>query len=155
LARNFVFLYGEKANFSRLLPFTMKYIIPIVVLLSSIFYSCGSGGYDLEQVEGKDTLATKSGAQPVTPPETVSVPAPTILPEMGPFTIQIGAFQDESNALNQVEQAKNLLGTDVYYRLENGLFKVRVGEFADLRGALLAIGSIKDSGFPDAFIIRK
>jgi len=134
----------------------MRSIIPVVLLLLSIFLSsCGSGAYDLEQVNGRDTLATRSGAKPVTPPETVSVPAPTILPERRPFTIQIGAFLEESNALNQVERAKNLLGIDVYYRLENGLFKVRVGEFSDMRDALNAIQNVKNSGFPDAFIIQK
>lgn len=167
----------------------IKFIIPFTVCCSLQYYSCGSKGYEIEQVEMEVPADTQKSAsnwvlEDSKKPLAYENPDPKSseskssiegqqekikenlferniekerteirTTNKGVFTIQIGAFIMQSNAMNWLSSAKGRLSYDVSYKLVDGLYKVRAGEFASRSDALNVIDMIRKAGFGDAFII--
>jgi cell division protein FtsN len=138
--------------------------IKILLLFFSLFialfnFYCSSTSYDMEEVEYKDTVRTTKRTevkQDTETPETEIKEEPVEIqpPVTKEYAIQIGAFQEESHAIETMNKAKERFSYKVNYILMGGLFKVRLGEFNSLPDALATIGRIKEAGFFDSFIVE-
>ena len=76
----------------------------------------------------------------------------------GEFTIQIGAFESLSNALNLADRFRNLFNYVHVVVYEDGgkrvFYRVHVSKTETLADAETMEKKLEDMGFPDAFIIR-
>ena len=141
----------------------MKYLSLFVVFsfFSFLYYSCSSTSYDLENVEEEpDTIHIASNSeikQEVEQPklEIIEEPSTLLKAENVKFTIQIGAYQFESNAMSVMNKAKALFNYDINYYYAGGLYKVRLGVFDSRADALTVLNKIQSTGFTDSFILKK
>jgi cell division protein FtsN len=137
-----------------------KILLLIFGLFTALFsFYCNSTSYDLEEVEYKDTVKTTKTTevkQDTESPETEIKEEPVEIqpPVTKEYAIQIGAFQEESHAIEIMNKAKEMFSYNVNYILMGGLFKVRLGHFNSLPDALTVIGRVKDAGFLDSFIVE-
>lgn len=70
------------------------------------------------------------------------------------YTIQIGSFKDENNAIRFTGSARNILNNEnVYYNNIEGLYKVRTGVFNNPMDAGNELMRIKNAGYSDSYII--
>lgn len=102
----------------------------------------------------------KQPAVAAAPPRTTLAP-PAVAPPSVPgtpsgklFGIQVGAFSKAGSAEKVASQLRSRYGrTDV---LSNGqsLFRVRVGEFRSFRTASATSVILKQSGYPEAFVVE-
>jgi cell division protein FtsN len=137
----------------------ISYLITILFVIPAIIYSCGSSGYDVEEVESKPDTTKVAVPRPEILEETAQ-PLPEVKEEIAPpeakidasYTVQLGAFNLESNALETINRAKDLFTQEVYYKLIGGLYKVRLGYFSTLPEAFTFLNKVKDAGFPDSFV---
>lgn len=68
------------------------------------------------------------------------------------YTIQLGAFSNESNAKDFLSYAQSKLDYSInYYQIE-GLYKVRVGSFNNVSDARAVLVKVRDVGFADSFM---
>jgi cell division septation protein DedD len=134
----------------------------ILILLIPLLISCSSKSYDIEEVEEesteeqnktteheikKETEPPQEELKTIEPKEEVSKE-----PEGNVYTIQIGAFNLENNAVTIMNRAKDEFNYEVYYRFIDGYFKVGLGKFKSRAEALSILGKIQASGYADAFI---
>jgi cell division septation protein DedD len=128
---------------------TVKLLNLFAVGLALVCYSCGSG--EIETGESQQKISGSPETEKITKPETEKTV--TDLPRKGLFTIQLGAFVDEANAITLMNSAKKVFGDDVHYSLINDLYKVRFGLFTSETEATVALESIRKKGFEDSFVI--
>jgi len=134
--------------------------LPIIFLFAAAlnFYSCGSSAYDIEDVKNPPDTA-RTVPKPEIREETAQ-PEPEVKEKISTvetkidviYTIQLGAYTLESNALEILSRARNLFSEDVYYKLLGGLYKVRLGSFTTLPEAFTFLNKVKDAGFSDSFV---
>lgn len=138
----------------------LKSFFKIVILLAAVnFYSCSSSGYDIEELSYNPDSSKVTTSKPEIKPE-IEEPKTELKEEITKietiepltYTIQIGAFQLESNALETLEKAKYKFEYGVYYKLIGGLYKVRLGTFNSMVEALTVLNKVKNEGFPDSFV---
>lgn len=121
-------------------------------------YSCGSSAYDIEEVENPPDT-TRTVPKPEIREETAQ-PEPEVKEKISTvetkidviYTIQLGAYTLESNALEILSRARNLFLEEVNYKLIGGLYKVRLGSFSTLPEAFTFLNKVKDAGFSDSFV---
>lgn len=73
----------------------------------------------------------------------------------GQFTIQIGAFRDQTNAnrlRDQMARGREARITQAANK-NDGLYRVQVGAYQDIMIAKQDMERLKTSGFPDAFVL--
>jgi len=135
----------------------------IILILIPVFAGCSSRSYDIEEVEEEspeeqykptEPEIKKEIEQPKEDLKTNETKEEVAEDKTGPviYTIQIGAFYIENNALGFLNEAKNKLGPDVEYRITDGLYKVNLGKYNTRSEALAVLGKIQESGYTDAFI---
>lgn len=134
----------------------------MVICFSSFLYcSCNSTNYDLEDVEeAPDTIHIAKNIeikQEIEKPKQEIIEEPSNLHknESKKFTIQLGAFQFEYNAIAVINKAKNYFNFDISYKFIDGLYKVRMGEFDTRADALTMLNSVHNTGYMDSFILQK
>jgi hypothetical protein len=130
-----------------------------------------SGSYDFRK-EGKVPAPANGSAQPETdveevavtdsnidvseveaPPDTLTRPAPTATVAADGFRIQLFASADREVAQNARSVASERLGLPAYLDLEEGVYKVRVGDFAKREDAAAALSAVRGKYYPDAWIV--
>ena len=137
------------------------YLFMVIIIFSFLYSSCSSGSNDLEEVgEAPDTIhITKNSEikQEIEKPKQEIIEEPSNLhkTENIKFTIQLGAFQFETNAIAVINKARNVFNQDISYKYVDGLYKVRLGEFDTRADALTMLNNIHNSGYQDSFIIKK
>ncbi len=141
----------------------MKWLSLIMVFgfISLFYFSCNSTSYDPEDVEeAPDTINIARNSeirqdieQPK--PEIIEEPSTLLKTENVKFTIQLGAYQFESNAITVINKTKSVFNYDISYKYIDGLYKVRLGEFDSRADALTVLNKIQSSGFTDSFILKK
>lgn len=135
----------------------------ILLLLLPLFVCCSSRSYDIEEVEEEVPEEQTKNTEPeikkeIEPPADDSKIVETkeeVTKESNNsanYTIQIGAFYIEDNAIDLLEGAKDKFGLDIYYRFKDGFYKVAIGRFNSRSEALTILGKIQESGYSDAFI---
>ena len=120
-------------------------------------YSCNDTGYEIQEHEL--TEAPKTETKPEIK-QDVEQPKSDIKQEINrekkviskQYTIQIGAFSNETNAIELKNRAGKSLNFEVTYVLINGLYKVRAGEFTSKSDAISNIEEIVQAGYKDPFI---
>jgi cell division septation protein DedD len=137
------------------------YLFIVISFSSFLYFSCNSTSYDLEEVEeAPDTTHIAKNSeikQEIEKPKQEIMEEPSNLhkSENIKFTIQLGAFQFETNAIAVINKAKNIFNLDVSYKFIDGLYKVRLGEFDSRADALTLLNNIHNSGYQDSFILKK
>lgn len=92
--------------------------------------------------------------------ETAPPPAPTpaVAPRSGAmmWSVQLGAFKNESGAFELVDELKKKFNQPVYKRYDaaTGYYKVTLGSFQEREQAAAFKAEIQSSGYPDAFTVE-
>lgn len=135
-------------------------IISASIISIFLFFlsGCNSKGYEIEEVE--DYTDTSSSAkneikqnienQQNEIKDTLTARTQVTIT----YTIQIGAFQNESNASLFTRNAKSELPYDIDYKLIQGLYKVRLGNYVKLDETYNVLTRVREAGFEDAFVIE-
>lgn len=136
-------------------------IFPFAVVILSLalvcIYSCNSKGYEIVEENYIDTVAANSSKAEIK--RDIDVPKNEIRQErasrkMVIYTIQIGAFENESNAADFTAKAKEVLDFHINFYFIDGLYKVRLDDFKDKGDAISILNKVIGSGYSDAFIIE-
>lgn len=124
--------------------FRVFYLLCVTVLIALASHSCAS--FDDDCCE-EDVII---------PPDTIKLPPVIIDANKVPYrvTIQLGAFRNQEYAVAFYEKSKAALGSDVTMRLDNldGLYKIEIGDYEDVKAANDELTGIKGQGYPDAFV---
>lgn len=118
--------------------------------------------YDLESEMPEDDSVGESDAaeesiEPVkvdtfSVEETVEPPAPAAGYELG-YRVQLAAFAESAGARDLKKKVMAAAGVAVYIDYEDGLYKVRAGDFATRAEASEARARLADD-YPDCWIVR-
>ena len=134
-----------------------------------------SGWYDFRK-EGKIPSPANGSAQPEAdveeiadsgssdievseaeaPPDTLTRPAttpPAATAVTDGFRIQLFATADREVAQNARTVASDRLGMPAYLDLEDGVYKVRVGDFPKKEDATAALSGVRGKYYPDAWVV--
>ena len=133
-----------------------------VLAVNAVFYiySCNSGGYEIEDIEGdtKDTIRT---AEIIEIKKEIETPQAEIKEEnvlngnaLKKYIIQAGAFYSERNAYEFTIIVKTKTDYQFNYCLIDEMYKVRYGDFTSKKEALLILSKLRDMGYKDAFIVE-
>jgi hypothetical protein len=83
--------------------------------------------------------------------DTVYKRVPNI--QRGPMSVQIGAFVNKNYADYFLREAKERLKKEVYMRsTPEGVYRILIGEFNDIKPAREILSMVKENGYQDAFI---
>jgi len=131
-------------------------IIKLIFLLAGfILIGCSSGEYDIEQYEVNYIEKTVKAD---TIKKLVYDDNDKIKDEKKDsytYVIQIGAFLIKSNFDKFFEKARQELGSEVYYEVQNELYKIRFGKYTVGAEALIQLNIIRGMGYIDAFIVTR
>jgi len=130
-------------------------IIKLLFLFVGLWLiGCSSGEYDIEEYKVNYTEKTVKAD---TIKKIVYDDDKIIDNKKDSYTyiIQVGAFIVKTNFERFYERAKIVLGPDVYYELQNDLYKIRIGKFNVRAEAILQLDKIKGQGYIDAFILTR
>jgi cell division septation protein DedD len=92
--------------------------------------------------------------------ETAPPPAPTpaVAPRSGAmmWSVQLGAFKNESGAFELVDELKKKFNQPVYKRYDaaTGYYKVTLGSFQEREQAAAFKLDVQSRGYPDAFTVE-
>jgi len=140
-------------------------VILFSILCLTYFSACDSASYETEDVDiPKDTSGItryneiKHDVEKPTPeikeePQKEEQVQVSNTPEVK-YTIQIGAYEQESNAKDMLNKAKSFFSSDAYYDLKGNMYKVRIGRLNSTDEALSLLSKIQGAGFYDAFITK-
>ena len=87
-----------------------------------------------------------------TPPSTTTTTSSNATYRSG-YAVQIGAFRNSNDLLNRFGGLSGI--GDVYYVNSGNLAKVRVGTFSSRESAVAAQQSLRERGYPKAFIVNE
>lgn len=129
------------------------------------FIACGSGSYDIEEVEEEHIEDTtkyeiKLNFESQKTDEYIDKDETKIETneyksngdENKQYTIQVGAFYFESNSLPFYNQVKSSMKYQTYYKFQEGLYKIQVGLFNNKGEAFKILDEVISSGYIDSFI---
>ena len=107
--------------------------------------SVGEGDAEEESIEPvkSDTFSVE---------ETVEPPAPAAGYDIG-YRVQLAAFAESAAARDLKKKIMAAVGITVYIEYEDGLYKVRVGDFATRAEASEARARL-NADYPDCWIVR-
>ncbi len=132
--------------------------ILVFLFLSAYLIGCSSGEYDLEKVQVEyvekslkyDTLETLITDTVLNKEDLV---INTSTKETFTFIVQIGAFAMPDNFERFYATAKSVVGDEIYYKVINNLYKIRLGNYSNKADALITLERMKNLGYFDAFIV--
>jgi cell division protein FtsN len=136
----------------------MNNIIKLIFLLAAIFFiGCSSSEYDLEQYEVNyvDKTVKADTIKKLVYDDKIKDDKIEDKKDSYEYIIQVGAFIVKSNFDKFYEKARQDLGSEVYYVVQNNLYKIRIGKFNNRAEAILLLDKIKGMGYDDAFIVTK
>jgi len=117
---------------------------------------------DVEEVPVRVTAPETSGLKetPAVQEEAPVTPqaAPPVAPRSGAmmWSVQLGAFKNESGAFDLVKDLKNKFNQPVYKRYDaaTGYYKVTLGSFQSREQAAEFKADVQSRGYPDAFTVE-
>ena len=136
----------------------VKYqIITFLAVFILIACSCNDAGYEIE--EHNENEAPKTETKPEIK-QDVEQPKTEIKQEIDKdkkvaskqYSIQIGAFSNESNAKDFKKRASKLVNLEITFEYIDGLYKIHAGVFSTKNEAISNIEQILSAGFKDPFI---
>jgi cell division septation protein DedD len=129
------------------------------IILGILIIGCSSGEYDLDEYQVTYNEKTiKADTIRTIVADTVTNDRNNIIEEKKDkysYVVQIGAFVMKTNLDRFFEQAKQLVGPEVYYEFTNSLYKIRIGYFTNRADAMLLLEKVLNLGYSDAFIVTK
>jgi len=91
-------------------------------------------------------------------PAPVAPPTPSVAPRSGAmmWSVQLGAFKNESGAFELVDELKKKFNQPVYKRYDaaTGYYKVTLGSFQSRENAAEFKTDVQSRGYPDAFTVE-
>lgn len=135
-----------------------KIFINFFIIIAGFYFSaCSSGEYEIEQYEVNyvettikvDTLRKISGN------DNLKIDKNNLKNTQYKFSVQVGAFSTPTYFENFFSKAKQVLGNDVYFEIQNNLYKIRLGSFDTRLDAVKVVDLARSKGYTDAFIIIK
>ncbi|MCI0449594.1 MAG: SPOR domain-containing protein [Chlorobi bacterium] len=138
------------------------HILLFLIFLSFSYIGCSSGEYDIaeyrvdydEKTLVIDTIGIITDIkEDITKKEELKLDVK--VKETFTFTVQIGAFINKDNFERFLALAKQKVGGDVYYELQNGIYKIRIGTFNNRAEAMKYWEQARRLGYFDAFVITK
>jgi len=135
-------------------------IIAYLIFIISIA-GCGSGEFDIKKtnVEYTEKTLKYDTIKIVTSDTTASTDTSQkdnhlqIKTEIYSYTVQIGAYSNESNFQRFYENAKINLGDAVFYKVTGDIYRIQIGEFNSKSEALQLLEKVKALGYNDAFVL--
>jgi len=138
--------------------------IPVLIFLfigGFYFTGCSSGEYEIAEYKVEyeektvviDTIGITDIKEDITKKDELKYDVK--VKETFTFTVQIGAFINKDNFERFLALAKQKVGGDVYYELQNGIYKIRIGSFNNRAEAMKYWEYARRLGYFDAFIITK
>ena len=135
------------------MKFHLINIIKISVLLSVfLIVGCSSGEYDIEEYEVNTIEKTLKYD---TIKKIVEDKIKDDKKDSYTYIVQIGAFYIKSNFERFYERARQIVGQEIYFEVQNNLYKIRLGSFTVRAEAILQLDKVKALGYSDAFIITR
>lgn len=122
----------------------IKYLLVLLITSSPVlFYSCCADEYcDEEDPYGKTIIKQT---------DTLYDKVPVI--QRGPYYVQIGAFVNNSYADGFANDARSRLRTEIkIIKTKEGVYRILIGEFAELEKAEDVMRNARSSGYMDAFV---
>jgi cell division septation protein DedD len=108
---------------------------------------------DVEEIPLADSSLDVTEAE-APPPDTVRTPPPAPADSTADgFRIQVFASSDKDVAQNAASVAEQRLGIKAYVDLDGGMYKVRVGDFADRKAADTVLPTLRSHYYPDAWVV--
>ncbi len=129
----------------------------VSLVFLSYFTSCDSSSYEIEEVEVYDEDTSKY-AQNTDIKQEIESSQNEIKDDAHKsppvkYTIQIGAFEIEANAIEYLKRARETFTYQFDYKKMGGLFKIRIATiFNTQEDAMPILANIKEAGFDDSFI---
>jgi len=71
------------------------------------------------------------------------------------FKIQLMALSDETEAMARLDALRERFSENVFYKKNNGLYKVYLGPYANREQAEIKLENVRQNGFPDAWIVKE
>jgi cell division septation protein DedD len=106
---------------------------------------------DIEEIPVAEGALEVSEAQ-APPPDTTRAAAPADSTTDG-FRVQVFATSDREVAENAARVAEQRVGLGAYIDLEDGMYKVRVGDYVTRPDAETALATLRSHYYPDAWIV--
>lgn len=131
------------------------------ILLSLFYFGCNSTMYEIVEVEEPVEIKPEKTSNNDIKEEISEEPKVTenkftdkqMISKT--FAIQIGAFNEESNASRFTDKArKQISNSEIYFKDIDGLFKVRLGNFSSKSDAMTILEELQAKGFNDSFIVE-
>ncbi len=101
---------------------------------------------------------TETPAVQETAPPPAPAPTPAVSPRSGAmmWSVQLGAFKNESGAFELVSELKKKFNQPVYKRYDaaTGYYKVTLGSFQEREQAAEFKLDVQSRGYPDAFTVE-
>lgn len=139
----------------------MKTLIRVffLVLITIFYFGCNSTIYEIVEVEEPIEIKPEKSPTADIKEDITELPTENKFTDKQmvskTFAIQIGAFNNEENASNFTDNAKNvMINPDIYFKNIDGLYKVRMGNFSSKFDALNYLEMLKQRGFADSFIVE-
>jgi len=123
--------------------FSIGFVLMCFFVLPLYFASCCGD----EQCSEEDTY----GKAIFKKTDTVFKRVPNI--QKSPMSVQIGAFVNKNYADYFTREAKERLKMEVYMRsTPEGVYRILIGEYSDIKSARETLSLVKGNGYEDAFI---
>jgi cell division septation protein DedD len=131
------------------------------ILLGLFYFGCNSTMYEIVEVEEPVEIKPEKTSNNDIKEEISEEPKVTenkftdkqMISKT--FAIQIGAFNEESNASRFTDKArKQISNSEIYFKDIDGLFKVRLGNFSSKSDAMTILEELQAKGFNDSFIVE-
>ncbi len=139
----------------------VKKIFYTAAFISAFFFAaCNSSIYEIVEVEEPVEIKEEPKQQnPVSEIKEDTKPSENKFSEKSvvsrTYVIQIGAFNDETNAEKYSNTAKSRLsGSDITVKNIDGLYKIRLGNFNNKDEAINFLQKAKDAGYGDSFVVE-
>lgn len=87
------------------------------------------------------------------PEEITEIPETGAMSDEGRYKIQVAATSSQSNAEQIVNELKKTFSYRVYYLQGDTLYKIYIGNFRDENTARGILNEVRDSGYPDAWLV--
>lgn len=139
-------------------------VILISILFLMYFSACSSSNYETEDVDiPQDTSGITryneikqevEKPKPEIKEETIKEETTQVSkPPDVKYTVQIGAYEQQSNAQDMLDKAKAYF-SNAYFDVKGNIYHVRVGKLSSTDDVLVLLSKVQSAGFSDAFITK-
>ena len=134
------------------------YFALLLILTVYYFAGCSSGEYEVDEYKfdyTEKTITADTIKKVVIKENDIKEEKKETKTDTYSFTVQIGAFVTPDYFERFYQQAKEVLGNEVYFETTGNLNKIRVGKYSKRSDAIKYVEFCRNKGYYDAFVISK